>query len=422
MLKNIRSSLVSMKSRFNLQFFLDLITLLLVFATFFSIPFFSFNSRLYIITWILTGLMVVSMSISLIFISRIKIDIISFSFILFAISSLISSALSQFTAFKITAPVLSFLSFVIYSYCKSNSHQKKKIYIAIYLGDVLFALAFAIMYRKEIIGLDFSRLGSYFGDINDVSLFMGVGFLFSFYYIFFSKKIILKIINVFFCILFLICGITTGSKIFIFSLVAIYISVIFLFFGKKKWWLSSIIVVCSFVLAFFALQLPALQTVRRRLLLFFNTVIGYQTTEYIGYDLSTISRLDMFLDGIEMFMRKPLFGWGIWGFATYGGMNNGWSHNHFSETLCNFGIIGTVLFHIGFFKSFIHYFKSKRKDNHLPFLIIVFFVVLMFSVALNSEKIYSYLAPVAFCSLCEQEKSRTFFLFAKGGTRENKNS
>lgn len=412
-----------MKLKFNCIHILDVCILIAIFASFFSIPLFSFQSKLYYLTWGFTALAVVLMLISMIFFSGIKIDVISISFVLFAISSVISSALTQFKAFKITAPILSILAFLIYSYCKSNTAQTKKMFIAIYLGNIAFALVFLFTYRKEILTLNFSRLGSLFGDINDVSLLMGLGFLFAFYYAFFSKKIVFKILNCLSSILFLLCGITTGSKIFIFSLVVTYIFVIVLFFGKKRWWLSLIIIIGTISIFIVALQLPIMNTVRKRLLEFFQTFFDFQTNENIGTDFSTISRYDMFIDGIEMFLRKPFFGWGIWGFATYGGLNNGWSHNHFSETLCNFGIIGTLFFHVGFIKSIVNIFKGKNnRDKYIDLLIVVFFIVSMFSVALNSEKIYSYLAPIAFCNLCQKEKYYHFNLLSERFVYANKNS
>ena len=424
MKERIKSFIHLLKSRSSFKFYLDLALLLVVFATFFSIPFFSFNQRFYKVTWILTGLMAMMMTISIIFIYGLKVDIISVSFILFAVSSLISSAFSQFKAFKITTPILSILAFLIYSYCKSNPSSKKKMLLSIYLADILFSLSFLAIYRRELIGLDFSRLGSYFGDINDVSLFMSFGFSASFYYAFFSKKSLFKVLNCLPCLVFLVCGIATGSKIFIFSLGVSVILVISLFFGKKRWWISLIIVVSLVALFFIVLQLPMFSTIKQRLITFIQTTTGIKikSNQSVSQDLSTVYRIDMFSAGLEMFFRKPIFGWGIWGFATYGGLNNGWSHNHFSETLCNFGIVGTIFFHVGFFKSIVSFAKTRSRDSYFAFIIIAFFIVAMFSVALNSEKLYSYLAPIAFCELCEKEKSLNFDLFKKRIHHENSGS
>ena len=393
-----------MKSKFKLNTIINIIIFLLTSASFFSIPALSFRTKYYIITWVLIIFLIISMILYIFLSRRLVFDIVSASFLLFAFSSIISSALSGFRAFKITAPALSLLSLIVYTYCKSSPNNANKFLYGVFLGDVCFLLLFIFHYRTELIKLNFSRLGDYFGDINDISLFMSVGLVFCFFFIFFHKKIIVKIIGAFTGFLFFVCGLTSGSKIFVFSFIFVTIFAVFLFFGKKKWWLSIIILAVLFGLFILLLQLPSLSTIRKRIVDFTFTMTGNSSDKTATVDLSTVDRMNMFVAGMEMFFRKPFFGWGIWGFATFGGVNNGWSHNNFSESLCNFGIIGTILFHFPFFISIKNFVKRKQKAYILPFLLIVFFVVSMFSVALNSEKVYALIAPASFAILCSREK------------------
>lgn len=399
-IKTVKDSFKSFrdgKSKFIVA--LEIITFILFAASIFSIPVCSFSSKFNIITWILTiGFVLGMMTLCLIKYGW-KIDIVAYSLILFAISSFISTAINGFVSFRITAIALSLLSAMIYIYLK-GSNQISIFIRLVYIGLVLFLCVFIVRYFRDLIGLHFDRLGSLFGDINDISLFLGLGSLFSFYFVLFKKGIILKIICGLLGLAFLYCGVATGSKIFILILLICFIVMLYIFFGKKKWWLSTVIVVgfllvSSLLLAF----VPILAPIKIRLIAFINQLFGLSIGNVRYVDYSTLDRLTMFKNGMMMFMKKPLFGWGIWGYASFNGLTNSWSHNNISESLCNFGLVGTVLFHSGYYFSFVGYGKSKHTDNKLMLLVVVFFLVSMLSVALNSEKIYAYIIPLAFACL-----------------------
>ena len=67
---------------------------------------------------------------------------------------------------------------------------------------------------------------------------------------------------------------------------------------------------------------------------------------------------------IQLFMQRPLFGWG------WGGYNTGVGaiHNTFLTSLCDIGVIGTLLFVIPIFMVAI---EALRQRNVLSFLILV---------------------------------------------------
>ena len=67
---------------------------------------------------------------------------------------------------------------------------------------------------------------------------------------------------------------------------------------------------------------------------------------------------------IQLFMQRPLFGWG------WGGYNTGVGaiHNTFLTSLCDIGVIGTLLFVIPIFMVAI---EALRQGNVLSFLILV---------------------------------------------------
>ena len=254
---------------------------------------------------------------------------------------------------------------------------------------------FAFTYRNELIQLDFSRLGSKFGDINDIALFMGLGCVLSFSFFLYFRRWLLKITTAILFFAFLFCGFSSASKSFIFILGICLLTQVFLFFGKKKWWLSTIICGVLVALFFLLINLSFMSGFKQRLLDMFSTLTQNEKIDGSNSDLSTIDRLYMFLDGMTMWLRKPVFGYGIQGFFRASSYGGGWSHNHFSETLVSFGIVGAVLFHFGYIRG-IHGFVRSEKDNSSKALgiLFLFFFVCMFFVALNSQKFYAFLIPL----------------------------
>lgn len=314
--------------------------------------------------------------------------------------------LNLFKAFSTTPIMLSILSAIIYCYAVSVKKRLniKAFIFSAFIGSILFLGVFIFKYRIELISLNFNRLGRIFGDENDIALFLGFGLISSLYFGFnFSRKtIIFNIFNLLFSIPFIICGFSTGSKIFVFLLLFCIIFFPFFLCGKKKIWLAILIIVFMFGLFVLMINLPVFSTIKDRLMSFISTLFGKNIGGGKTGELSTIDRLDMFLCGIQMWLRRPLFGWGPWGFATFSGGKGGWSHNNISESLCNFGLIGSFLFHFGFVVSFMSYIKTKEKKRKtLSFLVICFYLISMFSVALSTQKIYSLIIGMLMADLYE---------------------
>lgn len=360
------------------------------------------------------------MAVSLIIFCSFRFDFISFAFILFALSSFLSSLLNGLVGFMFTPIILSISAFIIYTYCKENKPLVKWMFFAAFIADIVFLIIFIIAYREDILSLNFTRLGDKFGDENDIAIFMGFGAFFSAHYFFNKKNIFIKIGTFISFVLFALSGFTSGSKIFLFIVLFSLVFHIIVFFGKRKWWLSLICIVAIFACGFALLQLPFLSTLKTRLEMFFATFFG-TTSNQSTADISTIDRLSMFVAGITMFLRRPMFGWGIWGFATYGGFGHGWSHNHFSELLCNYGLVGFILFHIPIISAFYYHYKNHDKKTTVSeFGVILFFIMCMFSVSLESQKLYAYIIGLAISVICKPHDLLSFRLnFKKRKNDEN---
>ena len=389
--EKIRDFLKS-KSRFKRT--IDIATLIIFALLFFSIPSCSFTPKLNIITWFLSGLLLILVFLSFLFFYRIRIDICCISLLLFCFSWLISTALNGFKTISFTHILLTTFTIIIYVFAKENKDLRRPLLFAAYFGTILFLFLFLFTYGKKLLFNSGVRLGSEFGDENDIAIYNNLGLLFSIYFFAFSKNIFVKIFSLLFSLLFLFCGIQSGSKIIVFLLIVVVTIIIFVKNTKKKIWLSFLELGIIVTLGVLILFMPFATSLRQRFLMMINVFIPINNT-YIQADLSTIDRMNMFLDGIEMFLRKPLFGFGNNGFAIYGGIGNGWSHNHISEMLSCFGLTGSILYHI----PMAIYFLSKKnfKDNRIIFsLVIVFFLCCMISIALPGEKMFAFLIGIVY--------------------------
>ena len=364
------------------------------------------------------------MALSLFLFYRIVINPISISFLLFCFFVVLSSLVNGVFRFSLTPIFLNLICFFVYTYCLGNKQACSLMIYMAYFGSVLFLALFVIRYWNNLIHFDFDRLGSDFGDENDVGLFMAMGFSVSFYSFLRKKNWLTKVLFFLFACLFLYAGASTGSKLFLIISVTVGILSIFLYFGLKKWWVS-LLVSCSLAAVLIVLlQLPFLGSLKERFDSFFATLFGLKNPSAASADYSTLQRFQMFQIGMDMFLRKPLLGYGSFGFANFANYNNGWSHNHFSETLCNFGILGAFFFHVGFAYALVSYFRSKEKSRlQLPFIFLVFFFLMMFGVALNSQKIYAYVFPVVLSFFKEPHVrvAYSFNLFRKEGDANGAN-
>jgi O-antigen ligase len=61
-------------------------------------------------------------------------------------------------------------------------------------------------------------------------------------------------------------------------------------------------------------------------------------------DSSTSTRFDMISTGLQYFIQKPFFGYGLGNYRFISGYNT-YSHNNYTELLVSFGLFGTVLYY-----------------------------------------------------------------------------
>ncbi len=366
-----------------------------------SVPLFSSKGSLFLITWALTVSLMLSIYVCLFLFYELMIDSIFISMLLFCIFALISTLLNGFYDFNFTPIFLTIVALTIYSFCKSNIESRKIMLFLSYASTIIFSFIYLIIYRNEILSLDFSRLGSFFGDINDIAIFFGFGFTISFYLLTHRRKASCIILSVTSLFLFGLCGMTTGSKIFLLIAIVSMLACIIHRFGVQKWYLSLFTIIAIAIFTILILNLSFFSTIKHRLLSMLSTLLGQEIGGVRNTDYSSLTRFFMFLDGIEMFLRKPFFGFGIRGFYIFSSFGYGWSHNHISESLSSFGLIGTILFHLGFYLSIIGFFRKRDNNSFVSFLILLFFITSMISLALYNQKIFAFCIGIIYASLAE---------------------
>lgn len=338
----------------------------------------------------LVPLMFVCVQIILIFIylllyKNIIIDKQILSILLFCVTIIISSSINDITQIDKTEFALSFMFIAFYMFISIDENRNKNIF-AIYFGLFIFALVFFFAYRKEIFLLQVGRLGEMFGNQNSMGHYFLLGYILNIYLAILCKKYILSISLPFFVIL----GALTGSKFFFFTFVIVTIVFIICLFGKKRWYLSALIIICGFLILLCLLQLSIFSTLKERLL----NLLGFIKNSSASSDISSVKRFNMLFEGIYLFTFKPILGWGTNGFAINGAYGT-YSHSSISELLCDFGVIGFICF---FTPLFLSIFAKKCKDKkNLTFsrMLCTYLLLLFICTVTIDEKVYYFALPIA---------------------------
>lgn len=379
------------ESKNKLNIAIDIIALLSFFAAFLSIPLCSFRAGLNKITWLFTIIFLIAMLISTILFGKIQIDKLSFSILIFVVWILICTFINinLHDEIVLTPALLSILTCAIYLFISQNRQYRNLSVHILFISAIVFMGCYIALYFNELKSLDFTRLGGYFGNINDIAIYFGLGFSICVSLIFNSKFNIFKFLCLFiFLLLFGLCGLSTGSKIFLLIICVTSLFTIIKFMNKKhlKWYFYILIILGLALLFILIINLPAFETIKSRLLDFLNPKSG---------DHSTSLRLQMFIDGFYMFLRRPLFGFGSSGYFTSSSIGGCWSHNNFSELLCSYGLIGFILFYIPYFLAIRSKKENKNKYlNDVGSILMVTFICCMFTAALESQKVFAYSIPI----------------------------
>ena len=292
-----------------------------------------------------------------------------------------------------TTLVLMLITLIIFYYAFVTIENKRLIFTILMSAFGLFALYFAFVYRDPILHLQLSsaRLGSYFDNVNTIGFYFAIGSTLSLYLaLFYKKKFeLLYLIPSF---VFAGLGLFTGSRAFIIAVAAAAITILFLKFKNHK--IIFFIVLASLIGLFFVLiNVPQLAFLKDQFDRTLYTLFGIGNSKV---ETSTVQRFIWPQYAFYLAGKNMLFGFGVNGFAIYSGVG-AYAHNNFGEVLCNFGIIGFILYYLCFFVPLVLGFKQKDKEIYMvPVLVAIYFFRGFFGVTYYAKEAYLLIALCLF--------------------------
>lgn len=370
LVNNLKIKFGSNEKLKNISFYAILGTL---FLYIFSIP--SFANRIglnyicYAIVALLIGLV---LAYALIFGIQKRIDKRLFLILIFIISSLVGTlTFSHQYRGVLTLVLLTVSMFVIYfaMLIINNNNLLFNLFIVAFFA---FAIYYLIFYKDAILNYasysyDEFRLGWDFENPNTVGSFMTLAISMSLFMVMFKKSWI-RFLYLVPTLAFLLVGFTTGSRTFIISLFVIAVCLVLLKF-KKHIVIATIVIVALIALAIILINnLPFLATIKYRL---DDTLNIFSNGGASG---STLERILWQRYGYYLASRRIFFGFGENGFAFASGVRT-YTHGNFTEVLCDFGLIGFLLFYcfnIG--PAFISFFTTQKDKEYIITISIVLLI------------------------------------------------
>ena len=274
------------------------------------------------------------------------------------------------------------LSYFIFILVFRIMGSKEKVLTIITLSFFLFSLCFIFYFRYKILHFNSeTRLGPPFDNQNGVSTYSAIGFSTALYLLLFSKRKyrFLMIVPI---LTSLIVGVCTGSRTFYISIpVFIFVFLFFKFRNHKKVFL----IVSASIIALFIIFLcmPFMESFRNRLIVSFQTLFGKADK----VDYATLTRAVYIDYGFYLGSKKLLFGYGVNGFYIFSGVGT-YAHSNYSEVLCDFGIIGFILFYLPLIVLLIRSIKNKKIEKPLIVSFFIYYFLISFTNVLYYKKAY----------------------------------
>ncbi len=366
----LNSLLEKLRNSTKFEKLLILSVLFSMFLYTFSIPAISGREKVYVISY---GLMAIFAGTTILY----MIIYGGFHFqkrqlipILFVAEALIGTAFYSHDFRRWISLVLLMISMFIYYFAFCLVKKSRTSLKTIVLAFFVFGLYFLFVYRSQILHLKIDdRIGTYFDNQNTVGSYFSLAFATSTYIaIMFEKKTDwLYIIP---SGLFGICGIFTGSRTFIILVLISVIAILFIRFKERKW-LFLIVLGALIGLFFIAINLPIFATIKLRTDQTLYTLFGIGNSKV---DHSSVQRVLWQKYGYYLGSRNLLFGYGCEGFSVFSGIGT-YTHSNFAEVLCNFGLIGFVLFYSCYIIPFLYCFNGRKKDKYIVFVYFAYFFI-----------------------------------------------
>ena len=373
----------------------------------FSIPSFSNRTKYNLITY---GLMIIFGSLTLIhcFLYRgFKLHPVSLIIPVFVAFAFLGTAFYSKDFRGWFRLVLLSISLILFLYSFSIFANRHNLLRAIAIGLFIFTLYYFYEYRAKILdfrnfGKDKFRLGEIFDNPNGVASYMVISFASCLSTLLFSKnKIDLLFIIPLFTTVWV--GFSTGSKTFVLAIAVFTLFVLYFKFFKHKW--VYLIIVGALVGLFIMLiNMPFMETIRTRFVLFFETLLGTADKA----DTSSIERMMWMKYGFYLGSKNMITGYGYGGFGIYSGVGT-YTHSNISEVFCNFGIIGLLLFYSPLLVCLIYSLIRKRFNLSLVIPFFFYYMLISFSNVFYYNKTYYLMIALLIYCCFEEDKKRSVY-------------
>lgn len=304
--------------------------------------------------------------------------------LIFVICAFLSTLLGTraFSSLK-TIILLTITFYVVYAACIVIK-DFKVILISLAIASFAFFIAFVAVYFKDIIRLKVNRLGTFFGNENDVGINLSFGMATILVFSLSYKKYYLSPAS----LLCMMAALLTGSKKAV-GITIIFALFIFLYFFRKKT-VALVIILAVFGLSIIALfSLPMLSSVKNRITDFFDFFSGKSD------DVSTSTRLLYFNNSVFIGVRNLVLGIGANGFKAVTVFDK-YSHNNFGEVLCNFGLVGLLLFYAPTIIFALHIKEIKKEEFTFVIFFFLFVLISAFSLVILDSKLYFVMLGVCY--------------------------
>lgn len=236
-------------------------------------------------------------------------------------------------------------------------------------------LAFLLYNELDSILAGGVRIGdSASGNVNSVAMALGLFSMLLTFYFCVSKDKKMFILLALTAFVMLITGSKKGLYIIAMDLFLAF------YYSKKRIRTFLIVAVLAVVFLYLIFEVDYLYNIigERTYNMFYQLFIAENSG---ARDVSsTAKRMSMIIDGFNIFFDHPIFGGGLWYFAKQSiwGVNFAYSHCNYTELLCNFGIVGTLIYYVPYFTNLGFLIGLRRADREKTTLCIMLILMSLF--------------------------------------------
>ena len=381
-MKSLISKLRS-NSHFKAITYWSIVVLLFLYT--FSIPSFSGRGGWYIVSYFLMALFAVFTIIHTFLYSKFKINkwlILPASFVIF---TLIGTSIYSHDFRMWLTLVLMLITLLVFYYSFDAIDNYRFLCKILLFAFLAFGIYYIIIYRDPIFHfrISDSRLGAYFDNVNAIGFYFTIAFTLSLFIgLFYKRK--LELLYLIPALIFLFLGFFTGSRAFLIGVLSSVVVVIF-FKLRKRLLLFATVIGLLIGLCFILVNIPQLNFLKDQFERTVFTIFGIGQSKI---DTSTVQRIIWPKYAYYLGSKNMLFGYGCNGFKIYSGVGT-YAHNNFAELICDFGLIGFVLFTACYLIPVLLSFDKKGSGLILvPILFAIYFFRNFFGVTYYSKEAY----------------------------------